>query len=97
MAPLRRILGQHKPPEPGTYRMRDDEILQTLKVPPLEAQHGGLFCWNGMAGGIGASTRTSLRVFPDLVFRTTFLGGVLEPVAWTRGYVDEDFSGKNGS
>ena len=38
MAPLRRILGQHKPPEPGTHRMRDDEILQTLKVPPLEAQ-----------------------------------------------------------
>ena len=38
MAPLRRILDQHKPPEPGTHRMRDDEILQTLKVPPLEAQ-----------------------------------------------------------
>ena len=36
-APLRRILGQHKPPEPGTHRMRDDEILLTLKV-PLEAQ-----------------------------------------------------------
>ena len=30
MAPLRRILGQHKPP--------DDEILQTLKVPSLKAQ-----------------------------------------------------------
>ena len=37
-APLGLILGQHKPPEPGTHRMRDDEILQTLKVPPLEAQ-----------------------------------------------------------
>ena len=36
MAPLRRILSQ--PPEPGTHRMRDDEILQTLNVQPLEAQ-----------------------------------------------------------
>ena len=26
------------PPEPGTHRMRHDEILQTLKVPPPDAQ-----------------------------------------------------------
>ena len=101
-------LGQHKPPEPGTHRMRDDEILQTLKVPPLEAQlavdkavagssnrdiaasavHGGLFCWNGVAGGIGASIGVSGRGHegqacessPTACF-ATHLGGVLEQMA----------------
>ena len=38
MAPLRRILRQYKPPEPGTHRMRDDEVLRMLKVPRMEAQ-----------------------------------------------------------
>ena len=59
MTPLRRILGQHKPPEPGTHRMRDDEILQTLKVPPLEAQVAvdkvQLAAKSRLAGRIGAS------------------------------------------
>ena len=38
MAPVRRILGQHKQPEPGTHRVRDCEVLQILWVPPMEAQ-----------------------------------------------------------
>ena len=38
MALLRRILDQHKLPEPGTHRMRDYEVLRVLKVPLMAAQ-----------------------------------------------------------
>ena len=31
-------MGQHKPPEQGTHKILDDEVLQALKVLPLEAQ-----------------------------------------------------------
>ena len=32
MAPLRRILGQHKPPEPGTHRRRDSANIQGATI-----------------------------------------------------------------
>ena len=45
MAPLRRILGKHKPPEPGTHRMRDNEILRLTSCGwQLKSRHRSKRC-----------------------------------------------------
>ena len=62
MAPLRRILGQHKPPEPGTHRMRDNEILRLTSCGwQLKSRHRSKRCpwWCLLLERSGASIGVS--------------------------------------
>ena len=59
MAPLRRILRRHSANAQGATTESPIGRLQAAAGSSddiaTNAVHGGLFCWNGVAGGIGAS------------------------------------------